>query len=243
MALQTVDVNEVYELVQFIANKDQSGNTMSPDEFNLSLRRAADDYFRWLYGLPHKYAPNFPMPAPAYELTQKIKDDMRVLKVAGDDAIFDVSAGGRMTIPDDYVAVTSIYYKLFKSGETCDDTEGEIRPVERIDDDKWAGRVSSSLKKPTKKRPICNFRNNHVQFEPKNLGKVYFEYLRCIQTPIWGYTIVNDVAVYDEASSTQLEFPKIVTNDIVRIILSYVGINLREPELLAYAEDKKANGI
>ena len=54
MALAIVSVNEVYEFVQYIADKEQSGNTMSPEEFNLNLRRAADDYFRWLYGLPSR---------------------------------------------------------------------------------------------------------------------------------------------------------------------------------------------
>ncbi len=240
MALAIVSVNEVYEFVQYIADKEQSGNTMSPEEFNLNLRRAADDYFRWLYGLPHKYAPNFPLPAPAYELTQKVKDDLRILKV---NTELPVSGSGTMVIPDDYVAVTSIAYKLFENGDDCDDGTVEMRPVEIIDDDKWYGRISSAIKKPTKRYPVCNFRKDHVQFEPKNLSKVQFEYLRCITPPFWGYSIVDDVAIYDPGGSVDLEYPKIVTNDIVRLVLSYVGINLRDGDLLGYSEAKKAEGV
>jgi len=57
------------------------------------------------------------------------------------------------------------------------------------------------------------------------------------------YNIVDDVPIYDPSSSTQIELPLMLTNQLARIILSYIGINLREEKVVAYAETIKTKGV
>lgn len=54
-----IKVNEVKELVDFILNKDQSGNSYTPNQFNMLLRRAVDaQCFILIINLYLLYFPN-----------------------------------------------------------------------------------------------------------------------------------------------------------------------------------------
>ena len=44
-------------------------------------------------------------------------------------------------------------------------------------------------------------------------------------------------------SSVDLEAPDEVVNEIVMMCASYLGINLREPQLIQYAEQMKQQGV
>ncbi|NQY43723.1 MAG: hypothetical protein HRT87_10305 [Legionellales bacterium] len=54
---------------------------------------------------------------------------------------------------------------------------------------------------------------------------------------------MDDVAMYDSGNSVQIELPLMLTNQLARIILSYIGINLREEKVVAYAETIKTKGV
>jgi len=234
-----IDVNEVKEFVDFLANKEQSGNSVSPSEFNLNLRRATDDLFRKEYGLPEDYKPGVPLPDISYEITQRIKDDMRVFKKT---ETITIDANGNGNIPDDYVHYTGIRYNKV-TNNTGGQPTVEPKSVEAIDDDKWVGRIGNSIKVPNKDYPICNFNSSSIQFEPKDLYKVDLTYLKYPSTPNWAYTITDGTAIYDAGNSTNIELPKMLTNDLVRLICSYYGIRFRDNALTQYAEMIKTKGV
>ena len=236
-----ISINELKTYIDFISNKEQSGNNYTPEQFNMLVKRAVEDIQRWLIGLEAQYQPGAPVPAVAYDVTQKVKDDLRWLK---ENPVLTVDANGRMTIPEDYVYVTSIIYEEVKNTD-CGPTATQ-RSVERIDDDKWANRLSSSIKKPTKKYPVCIFYDkDYVLFEPKDLGKVKFTYIRQITPPFWNYQIdpTTEVPLYNPVGTIDIELPEILLNDLARLVLGYMGINLREQELSQYAELIKTKGV
>ena len=90
---------------------------------------------------------------------------------------------------------------------------------------------------------IGNFHNTYVEYYPNDIGSVDFTYLRNPVSPLWAFTIVDDVAIYDSGNSVQIELPLMLTNQLARIILSYIGINLREEKVVAYAETIKTKGV
>ncbi|MEE9337996.1 MAG: hypothetical protein V3U87_07955 [Methylococcaceae bacterium] len=234
-----ININELKIYIDYISNKEQSGNNYTPSQFNLLVKRGVEDIQRWLIGLEALYQPGNPAPAVAYEVTQKVKDDLRWLK---ENPTLPVDNNGRMVIPSDYVYVTAITYKEIKNTD-CG-AKQTLRPVERIDDDKWANRLSSTIKKPTKQYPVCIFYDkDYVLFEPKDLGSVEFSYIREMATAVWGYTLVDEVPVYKDTLSIDVDLPEILLNDLARIILGYMGINLREQELMQYAEVIKMKGV
>jgi hypothetical protein len=65
-----------------------------------------------------------------------------------------------------------------------------------------------------------------------------------METPVWGYTLdINDNPIFDPSSSVDIDLPEILLNDISRIIIGYMGINIRENDLIQYAELAKTKGI
>tara|TARA_R110000751_G_scaffold79121_2_gene159561 strand:+ start:8698 stop:9414 length:717 start_codon:yes stop_codon:yes gene_type:complete len=237
-----IDINELKIYVDYISNKEQSGNNYSPEQFNMLVKQGVEDIQRWLIGLEANYSVGAPLPPVAYEVTQKVKDDLRWLKA---NPTISVDSQGKMLIPEDYVYVTSITFKEVVNTECCG-PEVTLRSVERIDDDKWANRCSSSIKKPTKKYPVCIFYDkDYVLFEPKDLFSVDFTYIKEINPPFWNYYIDSDseVPIYTPTGSINVEMPAILLNDLARIILGYMGINLRETELLNYADNIKTKGV
>lgn len=244
-------VEELYRFLQFLLKKESTGH-ISPDDYNNMLPRSQEEYFNWAYGLPNSYQPGRPIPPIAYEMTQKIKDDLRRCKVRMDGKDFPrmvVDADGRGTLPADYVHVTAINYLY--SITSCKKPAIKHRPVEIFDDDKFTERRSHPTKHPTKYYPICNFFNTYIQFDPIDLGSVEFVYLRYPKKPHRDYVLDanNDQDIYVASGglsgslSQEIELPEDTHYQIARIILSYYGINLREQDLLAYAEQKKLVGV
>lgn len=233
-----MNINEIYELVRFISNKSQTG-TPTPTEFNLAVNSAQLSLFMERYGNPAEYQPGAPIPRVAYEETKKISDDLRVFKVLIDLIVGD---DGHAIIPPDYIHATSIRFNYItqEAGKPLSQVE---RPVKEVDDDKLGDRLISEIVAPTTKYPIVTFYNNYIQFNPKGLKKIKFTYLRQPKDAVWAFTLVSGRPVYDAGSSVDLEWPDDTHNEIIVRILSLVGTNLRDGELMQFAEMKKAQGI
>jgi len=117
------------------------------------------------------------------------------------------------------------------------------RPIEVVKENDWYSRMSSSIVAPSMKRPIAKFLSGKISVRPKSLTSVTLTYLRYPNTPKWGYTIVNNRPVYDSASSTDIEAPEEAFNNIAMICLGFLGINLREQDLVQYGNLNENKGI
>ena len=70
--------------------------------------------------------------------------------------------------------------------------------------------------------------------------RIFLEYVRKPKSPHWGYTMVNDMYVFNPSSpnTVELELPEKTHSEIAQRMLSYIGISLRDGEPLGYAERK-----
>ncbi len=226
-----IKVDEVKQFLDSLSNKDQAGNTFTVNEFNLWLRRAIDALFSKEYGLPEDYKPGAPLPNIGYELTQRIKDDLRVFK---ERPVLNVDANGFMVIPADYVHYTAIDY-LKITNQVGQNPNVEDFEVAVIDDNKWSSRKRRKVKVADKDNPICNFQAAVIEFFPKDLMKVRFTYLRYPKEPVWAFTLVDDVEIFDASSSVDVELPENLTNDLTTIMVNYLAVKTKDEGLLAYA--------
>jgi len=71
-----MNVQGIYELVNFLADKYQS-RQISPNEFNLAMAAANLDLWKVKVGAPEEYKVNLPFSAQAWQVSNKISDDMR----------------------------------------------------------------------------------------------------------------------------------------------------------------------
>ena len=241
-----IQVNRVYELCNFITNKEQMGNTINASEFNTVIHAVNIDFFRQRYGLPQEYVAGQPLPKMSYEVTQKITDDLSHFKVRMgiDTAAMVVDAQGRANIPSDYVHFSSARYNAIKDN-VCGTVNLKARVIEHLTDAQLGDRLGNSIKMPTLRNPVFTMFSNYFQFYPKNLKYVEFTYLRMPRTPVYRVTIYpqTDLEVYDPNTSVNFEYPEDCFNEIVTLCLGYTGVNLRSADIVQYSQMLKEKGI
>lgn len=226
-------INQVYEFLQLLSNKNQSGG-FSPDRFNLAVYRATSEFYEMEYKM--------------WQATQRITDNLvPFLKTTS----MSVPSTGKVNRPSDYRHISSCRH-IFYSKDACGDYVGQECEVKEVNNGDLGSMMSSQLTPATNRFPKLSFYDTYIQFYPKNLKQVTFDYLRTQLTPYWDYDIVNNrpvfkargaaittntdyngntVAVPRTSLTQELEFPDESHNAIVYIIARYLGVNLSKADL------------
>lgn len=264
-------LEEGLQHIYSIVNKDQSGNTYNINRYNNDLLVANIEMFSWYYGLPQGYQPGMPLPAVSADITKKVTDSLRHLLVnmggndSSDPGPLVVNSSGIATIPSDYVHVDYMNYTYIdkacggkKTHPTIDELTGP----------QWSNRRNSLiLNDNNRKYPYCNFQHNYIQFMPEDIGYINFCYWRAPKKPVYDYYITaqrkviylppgtahnlqaGEVGSDGQTSgqvyskSVELEWPEDVHPDFFNLILTYVGVNLRSPDVEGYSQNRKTSGI
>lgn len=160
-------IDEVYQLVRYRANKNGYNGTISPSDFNLLFPRAEIKYYNSLYDLYYK--------------TQRISDALSRF-MSDPTAISMTTSGnlaGQYTIPNDLFHVDSLTHTV----------SGVQYPVVRVEKDRLANHLSSTVEPPTAKFPIYTEYKTYLQFYPLDLATATLVYLKAPTTSVWGYTL------------------------------------------------------
>lgn len=233
-----VNIDELYRTVKYFSNKEQSG-FIKPSEFNLLADRAQMELFMKRFGNTEGYSPLKPFPKYSYQETQKVTDDLRrfIKRIIVDTNL------GQIEYPDDYVHFSSAMSVVMKPIAGTNNYLPYNIEIQVADDSELGYMLGSSIVYPEPDYPIMVFYDNYMQVYPIETSKVAFTYLRRPVKPNWAYNIQGNNLVYNPGASTDIEFAEETLNEIAAKILSYVGINLREPQLIQYSEMQKQNGI
>ena len=255
-----IDIDEMYRFVQFIANKEQSG-FIKPSEFNLAAQQAQMQLFTERYGHPSEYSLGNPIPVTGgYAQSQKLQDDFNPFMMSdnfsGDIKLNSLSCNYAHLISihgsnnsrvklvslDEYgemstsqlVAPSSTYPVAYFSDKmriSVDGiTSGKLYYLRYPVDPLWDYYKDSSGK------PLNSATGSVVTypvFDKTSSNNVYND-----ET---GYNCSNNGNPYENCQN--FEFPYDCFNEIAIKILSFVGINLREPALTQYTELKEQQGI
>lgn len=218
-------VDELKQFIEAISNRNQSGNALTPDEFNIYLARANEDKFRIETGIRESQTPIW------FQSNQISTDALRPFIIRA--ILFGTS--GLFTIPNDYRHLISMYYK---------DPSGRQRIITPLNVDEFDAIIDHPVKAPSNEYPYASQYGSGIEVRPSSITAIGFAYLRKPAIPVWGYTIDpnTDEPIYNSATSVQMEWEDIYQIDIARIILSYLSINFRDSELYQMAEASKKQG-
>jgi hypothetical protein len=200
--------------------------------------RAQMTKFMELYGNPKEYQVGNPVPRIAYEVTQKISDDLRQFKKTA-NVILD--SQGKANLPSDYVHTISLQYVAALN--TDSGVQKQYIPIDVIPEDKEYYRLGSSIVPPTKKYPVAVLKSTYYQVYPIDISTIKISYLSQPVAPVWGYTMVKGRPVYNAATSVDFNWPDVAINDIVTRMCSYIGISIKDNELLEYTQIKEKEGL
>lgn len=230
-------LGEMFNLVKFICNKDFSGNIITPERFNELLPVVNIELFRKKYGLPEEYQPGRPIPNEFADITLKNTDDMKVFKVRLPNRTV---ANGVMLFPSGYAHRDTLSYNYTK---TINGVATSLpRPVEILREAEFSAREGNYTKRPTVSNPIGIIRSDGIHIRPITITACDFNYYRWPVTPIFAYTVGDGFITYDAVSSIPFEWPQDEWITLTMMVLKYIGVNLRESDLIQVANQQLQTG-
>ena len=263
--MQTIGINTLYNYVAFLSGKDIAGGYIPPDRWNEMVPILVDKMVRKYYGTPEEYQAGMPMPRIAYEVTQLVTDYISQLKV---EQILSVPDSGKVVKPADYLHKSSIAVTNYDVLSEDEDDESETTadccgsetvqkkrtanrrriplkwsPVTVVSENERWSWLNNSLRKPTMQDPIAVFLgNDEIQFYPEDIRTALLTYIRYPQKPVWNYTIIGGIPVYNPVGSQDIELPQICADEMAVTIMDRIGIVIREPGLVDWSRYTKTNG-
>jgi hypothetical protein len=233
------NINDIYLLISFLADKYQS-RQISDAEFNTAIDASNLDLWKLKVGLPEEYQINAPFSRQAWQVTNKISDDMRYFITQLDIAR---NASDIFPYPADYGAFSSMRYERILN-QGCDTPDVKVRTVELVTDAELSERLDNTIILPDYDYPVGAWYGTGWKVYPTIINSINLTYLRLPTTPVRGYILdpATDLTTYDPATSVQLDYPKTLWVDFAYIVLKKLAINIREEVLYQMAESRQLKG-
>ena len=219
-----VNIDNVYQKVLAIANKEQRGY-ITPQEFNLFADQAQMDIFEQYF----------------YDINQ-------FNRIPGNDTEY----ADMLTLLEEKIAIfkniklldyVEPYYKkplqLYRVG-TLETGFGQI---EQITHKEYLNIKLSPLAKPTLKRAVYVDTPQGYRVYPTFTNNVQCHYVRKPKKVNWGYSVINDTALYDATKSINFQLHPSEENNLIVKVLSLAGISIKDAVLYQAAEQQDNKNI
>lgn len=214
--MAVVNVNTVKIAVQYLSNKDQRSLYWEAARFNNAALMAQMEEYNY-----HR---------PLFEKGLVSSDILGLLKQTSTPSLNRTA--GTFDKPSDYMwfsACRAIAYGQNEQGQTVQITNG----VDLLSDAEWAERRSDPFEAPASDLPILKELATKFKFYPTDVLRIELDYLKLPSPPVWGYTVVSNIQVYDSATSTDFTLPPHLFPSIVWRICRLMGITVRQEDLVA----------
>ena len=219
-------IDTIYQVLKTIANKELRGN-LSPSEFNLIAKQVQERIFRGYFEDAAR---------------DKIK---QIRKMIGKN-FADLPLYQRQRIEQFWASSTLSYNNLTEDFDLPADLyfikdRGISYQSSVIDECESADLtfLQSSAAAPSEVFPVYERKESSIRVIPNTItSDVICAYLRIPAEPKWTYQIVEGVELFDPTQPDYQDF-ELHESEFSRIVIlmaSYFGINIREAELVQYAE-------
>ena len=231
------NINRVYTALQVLLNKQQLG-FVSPSQYNTLARVAQDNIFDSkiddLNGQVRNKIRH--LETVSGDLQNRAEDDLAPLYVYNETQT--ASSGTNIfDYPSNSAYIKNITYKGYV--------------VDRISPNKASYYINNKWTPPTDIYSIAIMGSNKIEIVGEDLTEgIKVSYYRrprgsvsgvaSVNYPTWAYTTVGENEVYSSANSYDFELPSHMEHELVMEIASLMGVNLRDAEVVQYAEGKIA---
>ena len=212
---------EVYNLCQYILNEEESGNALTPADFDRLLKICSTEMMRNL--------------CKDYEEGQEITDSLKRFKSVA-PLTFDTN-GQSTTLPANYYRKSFLMFG----------PPGSKIWTEFVTDYDFAFRENRYLDGPTARHPYARFTNDGVGNNileirpiPSAITSGAFNYLRRPNEPVFDYYYDSNGRIVPLVG-TPLDFEREEILGIVGMIVEKAGANLKAGDVISYAEKFKAD--
>lgn len=198
---------------EVISNKVQSGNTVTVAQFNLLADQAQ---------------------MLAFE-----EDRLVFLKTGESSDFLDWFLRNTIINPNPLTGYANYPSEFQHTAGVRSYYNGRERPVDLVENKAWGEVQASELVAPSKLFPKYTEFSGEYRFLPRNIGIVMLDYWKRPVKPVWNYTIVNNVQVYNPIGSVDFEWEAFTQNRIMANYLQLIGCNIRDKDLSEFASQLK----
>ena len=227
-----MNVNNAYQIIQFIVNKQQTGNA-TPGRVNLAMQIANASLWKRYNGIPEEWQPGMPISKISFSVST---NDEKVMELFKETTMLYIDENGVTAKPANFIRESTLTYISESDG---------IKSYSQVDicnDNEFQERKTSYIVPASKDNPACVFKGKNIYFVPTDLINVEMVYLRMATVPVWGYTLVNGRPVYDPATSVDPEWPDDIVNDFIMLACQQLGVNMNKDSLYAQMQSYKMQG-
>jgi len=233
-------INDVFKVLDTILNKDNTGY-LTPEEKNDIAHIVQEEIFRGYFEDHNKdqNKENRGLTNPSYSNLafnerQRIAQFSEVVDINATPFITDplpIVNYSLFTLPDNL-------YLIEDDGITSD-KDKIVEEVRRKD----FGYMRNTIAKPSLTYPAYERYSNLLRVYPPELEKLTLRYLRTPNKPKWTFTKVMGKELFDPTNASYQDFELHVSeySNIILKMLSHLGINLRENDVIQIAEQLKNN--
>ena len=117
-------------------------------------------------------------------------------------------------------------------------------PVEIVSNDNLQQVLRSSLAKPSMEYPVALLSggsngSKRISIFPDTITKINIWHYTYTNNPKWGYVTIAGKPVYDASNSIGFMLSPNTHGDLVIKILEYLGVSIREADVVQYAQNKE----
>jgi len=225
-----VNINTVYLRVLAIANKEQRGY-ITPQEFNTLANQAQLDIFeQYFYDLNQflRLPGNDTIHADPVDMLEEKIEKFSIVNAPATNADLDVLQVYRLGAVFARVSIDNTTQTI----EAQHMSHSELRQY-----------LNSPLTAPTKTRPLYTIQSNSIVMYGDGIIGTNINYIKKPVDVYWGYTMINDEALYNPTASINFELHAAEETELVLKILSLAGVVIRDPQLYQIAAAEEAKNI
>lgn len=159
-----------------------------------------------------------------YGVTQNIHDALRPFRIYYQ---FTSNSAGFVTFPDGY---------LYLIGSPFTVTGSTVNEIVFVNEAEFPHALKSQLRPVSNSYPIAIDSSDGFSIYPQQTQIGYFTYLRRPAQPIYATVQSGRSIYYDATNSVNIEWEEQYWNNIIAKALKYVGVNMGEQDVFAFAE-------
>ncbi len=228
--IMAIDINDVYQKVQVIANKEQRGY-VTPVEFNSLANQVQNDIFeQYFYDLNQtdRKLETYEQYSNAIDLIKEKLSPFHYFKASP-----SATSNNTMTLATGTYELGDVYYTL----------SGLDYLVEPISKEELINIELSPLAKPVTKRPVY-VRKSATQIDifPSTITSgITHNYIKKPTAVVWGYNTVT--SAYDSNTTTNFELHPSEEANIVIKVLQLIGVIIKDPGLYQISSQEEIKDL
>ncbi len=241
-----VKVNDVYQTVLTILNKEQRGY-MTPFEFSKIAAQVQQEIFERYFDDLNQQARAFQTDVDYADRLFATEEKLEVFRTTS-----ELLYNNGFTVPNDLYKLGNVTFRNYTNISPISFGDKYVE-AEKVTRHEFNLLRNSSLTAATRQYPQYLYEGNKIKVLPASItadNSIIIDYIRKPSNPVWAYTVgslgeyifsepgIVSPAPIPSSGSVNFELQESERTEIIINILFYAGVVIRDPQIVQVASQK-----